>query len=55
MEALERNNFRCRKTEYLIYNFHPETQEMNSSMMIEGGKVLKCEAFCYLRSTTQQN
>lgn len=43
------------KTEYLICNFSSETQEVDSSMMIEGVEVPKCEAFRYLGSIIQKN
>ena len=43
------------KTEYLICNFSSETQEVDSSSIIEGVEVPKCEAFRYLGSIIQKN
>src|SRR3954464_10815950 len=55
-EALEKMGFKISrtKTEYLICNFSYETQEVDSSMMIEGVEVPKCEAFRYLGSIIQK-
>lgn len=41
--------------EYLLCNYGPQTQELDSSMTIERVEVPKCEAFCCLGSIMQRN
>lgn len=43
------------KTEYLIYNFDLNTQEISSSMTIEEVEVYNCKAFRHLVSITKES